>query len=384
MHVALISHDIVRGDGQGRVNVELAAHLLDAGVEVDLYADRVDTGLLEKGAAWIPVHPRAERVNLLRVWNFRRLANRLLDERAAMYDVILACGVVIDRPHTVNVAHFVHGTWLDSPYHPARRHTGPKAWYYKLYSRLNSRWEKEVWAQAQAIVAVSENVRQDIIDLGLPASKVQVIPNGVDVAEFSPGRPLRDRFGLPPTAPLALFTGDLRSPIKNVGSILEALEQTPSLHLALAGTLAGSPYPAYARRLGIDGRTHFLDYQTEIPDLMRSVDFLVLPSHQDAFGLVVTEAMASGLPVVVSKQVGAACLVDSSTGFIIDPPDNVPALASAFRHLVDDLALRKEMGRAGRKRALDASWSRMGERYVDLFRELIAPQPVVSVSLSGA
>jgi glycosyltransferase involved in cell wall biosynthesis len=384
MRIAIVSHDVITGDGQGRVNVELARHLLSVSAEVDIYADRIESTLLNQGAQWVPIHPRIDTPNLARVWDFRRIVDHHLQHRAHQYDVILACGVALSCPHTLNVAHFVHGTWLDSPYHPARRHAGPKAWYYMLYSRLNAHWEKEVWNRAQAVVAVSENVRRDIVDLGLSASKVHVIPNGVDVTEFRPGRPLRDRFGLPPSAPVALFTGDLRSPIKNVDSILEALQQTPSLHLALAGTLAGSPYPDYARRLGVDKRTHFLGYQTDIPDLMRSVDFLVLPSHQDAFGLVVTEAMASGLPVVVSNQVGAACLVDSSTGFIIDPPDDVPALTSAFRRLVESPLLRQEMGRAGRERSIDVSWSRMGERYVDLFRELIAPQPVVSLSLPGA
>jgi glycosyltransferase involved in cell wall biosynthesis len=59
-------------------------------------------------------------------------------------------------------------------------------------------------------------------------------------------------------------------------------------------------------------------------------------------------------------------------------------LTSAFRRLVESPLLRQEMGRAGRERSIDVSWSRMGERYVDLFRELIAPQPVVSLSLPGA
>ena len=383
MHVALISHDVIIGDGQGRVNVELIRHLISAGVQVDIYADRVAPDLLDHGAHWIPVHPRIDTINLARVWDFRRLVDQHLQTRANQYDIILGCGVVLSGPHTVNVAHFVHGTWIDSPYHPAHRYTGPKAWYYQLYSKLNARWEKHVWSNARAVVAVSENVRRDIIGLGVSSEKVQVIPNGVGIHEFKPGLANRTRFALPHNVPLALFIGDLRSPIKNVDSVLRALQRTPSLHLAIAGDVTASPYPNEARRLGIEDRTHFLGYQSDVPALMRSVDFLVLPSHQDAFGLVVTEAMASGLPVVVSKQVGASCLVDSSTGIVIDPPDDVSALASAYQRLTSQSDRRETMGQLARERALDVSWSRMGERYLNLFQSLTVSEPTFPTPTSS-
>jgi len=382
MHIALVSHDVITGDGQGRVNVELIRHLLSAGVKVDIYADRVAPDLLDRGARWIHIHPRIDAVNLARVWDFRRRVDQHLQTRVDQYDVILGCGVVLSGPHTVNVAHFVHGTWLDSPYHPANRYYGPKAWYYRLYSRLNARWEKQVWANSRTVVAVSENVRRDIVGLGIPAEKVQVIPNGVDVDEFTPGQSSRAHFGLPSDVPLALFVGDLRSPIKNVDSMLKALERTPSLHLAIAGDATASPYPTQAGRLDIDDRTHFLGYQSDIPSLMRSVDFLVLPSHQDAFGLVVTEAMASGLPVIVSEQVGASCLVDPSIGLVINPPDDVSALASAFQHLTSQADRRKKMGDRARERALDVSWARMGDRYLNLFQSMTGAKPKIPISTS--
>lgn len=378
MHVALISHDIYPGDGQGRVNYELARSLLAADVTVDLFADRIDESLLDLGARWIPVHPRGQSVNLLRVWHFRRLVNQLLDERADDYDVILACGVVLSRPHTINVAHFVHGTWINSPFHPARRHRGLRRWYYRLYSWLNARWEREVFAQADTVVAVSERVRDDLVHLGVPPNRLQTIPNGVDPSEFHPGPSNRRTFDLPDGPVLGLFVGDLQSPIKNLDTALRALAQVPQLHLAVAGTVDGSPYPEMAEDLGVADRTHFLDFQRDVASLMRCADFFVLPSHQDAFGLVVTEAMASGLPVVVSRAVGASYLVSEEAGIVIDSPDDTEAFATAFRHLASDSALRHRMGRAARSIALDCSWAAMGRRYLRLFRqhhERAAPQP---------
>lgn len=370
MHVALISHDIYPGDGQGRVNYELARYLLTHGVHVDLIADRIDETLLDLGATWIPVHPGGRTINLIRVWRFKRLVNAVLDARQNRYDVILACGVVLDRPHTVNVAHFVHGTWVGSPFHPSQHHHGPRRWYYRFYSWLNARWERAVFEQAEAVVAVSSNVGRDLVELGVPANRVHVISNGVDTDEFRPGPARRDKFQLPEHVTLGLFVGDLRSPIKNVDTVLHALARVPNLHLALAGTLKESPYPALAHELGVSERTHFIGFQHDVAGLMRSTDFFVLPSHQDAFGLVVTEAMASGLPVIVSPSVGASCLVDENIGIVVDPPDNIQALAHAFRDLASDVPRRLAMGRNARTNALSCSWSRMGKEYLDLFRML--------------
>jgi glycosyltransferase involved in cell wall biosynthesis len=372
MHVAIVSHDILRGDGQGRVNYELACHLLDHGIEVDLLADRVDSSLLDRGATWIPIRPSVRSVNLLRVWRFRHLADRALEARDDQYDIVLACGVVLDRPHTVNVAHFVHGAWIDSPYHASQQHDIPYSWYHRLYGALNARWEQDVWTKAEVIVAVSENVRRDIAELGVPPEHTKVIHNGVDTDEYSPGTGNRSRFDLPSDPVLALFAGDLQSPIKNLDTVLRALQCIPELHLAVAGTTDGSPYPALVDRLGLSNRVHFLGFRTDMADLMRSVDFFVLLSHQDAFGLTVTEAMASGLPVVVSREVGASGLVSQKEGIVVDPPDDVKAATEAFQYLTSNPEARRTMGAAARARASDHSWARMGDEYLALFRQLTA------------
>ena len=115
MRIAIVTHNVVQGDGQGRVNHELTRFLLRQGVEVELLADTVDPALVDAGATWTPIDS-TDAVNLARVWQFKRKANRMLDRRGDRFDAVLACGVVLDRPHAINAAHFVHGTWLHSPY----------------------------------------------------------------------------------------------------------------------------------------------------------------------------------------------------------------------------------------------------------------------------
>ena len=372
IHLAFITHNVIPGDGQGRVNFELARYFLLRGATVTLFADKVDRRLLEMGASWVPVHtgPLGEAVDLYKVWRFRELSDRILATMDHLFDVIMGCGVVTRFPHTVNAVHFVHGTWLRSPYHPARQSRHPRALYQKLFSQLNAEWEQEAFIQARQIVAVSEMVRDELIAVGVPPERIEVIVNGVDLAEFHPGRADRGRLGLPEGVPLALFVGDIRSTIKNLDGVLHALQQVPALHVAVVGRLPGSPYPALAEQLGVADRVHFLGFRRDVASLMRAVDFFVLPSRRDSCPLVLLEAMASGLPVIVSRQVGTANLVGEA-GFVIENPEDHEALAQAMAMLTREPDLRREMGRKARAVAEEHSWERMASRYAALFERLM-------------
>ena len=76
MKLTLVSHNIIRGDGQGRVNHAMVSHALQQGAQVTLVADAVDPGLVDAGARWIPVQVPLDRVNLWKTWAFARRANQ--------------------------------------------------------------------------------------------------------------------------------------------------------------------------------------------------------------------------------------------------------------------------------------------------------------------
>ena len=369
MNVAIVTHNVVKGDGQGRVNYELVRYLLHQGAKVDLIADQVADELLADGATWHPVHPGFDQFILLKVWRFKHMADRLLADIGDRYDIILACGVTCNCPHAVNAVHFVHGTWLRSPHHAAKVTQGLSAWYQWLFSTINARWEKQVFQQANTVVAVSDMVRQELIEIGVPSEKLEVIINGVDLDEYAPGFSDRATLGLPEAVPLGLFVGDIRSPIKNLDTALHALTESPEVHLAVAGSLEGSPYPALAEQLEIANRVHFLGFRRDVADLMRAADFFVLPSRRDSCPLVLLEALASGLPVITSRKVGTANLVENRCGFVLDDPENAEKLAHYLRTVSSNAERRHIMGCAAREVAEQHSWERMAERYMELFEE---------------
>jgi glycosyltransferase involved in cell wall biosynthesis len=369
MKVALVTHNVVRGDGQGRVCFELVRHALQAGVEVEMFADQVDEALVKAGARWTSVKPAAVPTNLYKVWDFARRADRALALRHGDFDIIHAHGHVLNTPHHVNTAHMIHAAWRNAPGYADACGRGWRGLYRRAYTNLNSRWERQTYGRASVVVAVSERVRADLRALGLPKAKVRVIHHGVDPAEYCPGSINRQALGIPAAGPLILFAGNLRTDLKNAGTLLKAMVQVPGASLALAGSVERSPFPALAARLGLTARIHFLGYRNDLPDLMRAADVFVLPSRYESFSLVLLEAMASGLPVVTARTVGAAELVSHACGIVLDDPNDESALGRALLALVNDEALRKRMGLAARQTAALHSWQRMAREYLQLYEE---------------
>jgi UDP-glucose:(heptosyl)LPS alpha-1,3-glucosyltransferase len=167
---------------------------------------------------------------------------------------------------------------------------------------------------SQVIIAVSEQVKRDILaNYSVPAEKIVVLYNGVDKDRFHPARrgevrdQVRNRWKIPVDAPLVLFVGSgFRR--KGLGRLL-SLWESPRLDkvfLLVVGTDARiGQYQSRADSVA-PGRIVFAGRQEDIENYYAAADGVALPSLQEAFGNVVLEALASGLPVLVSRDAGAS------------------------------------------------------------------------------
>ena len=369
MRFCIITAEIRRNHGQGRVNLEIAIEAARQGHEVLVLAERVDdlpaeiqkTAIVLRPPRWLPTRLLREQ---LFGW---RTTLRLRRRRDC--DAVLANGFVTWARCDVNAVHFVHASWLNSAYHPRRMQRDARSLYATLYSMLNVALERVAFGRASRLIAVSRSVAKDLERDKLPAHRVSVILNGVDTDEFHPGAEDLAKLGLPSGVKLALFAGDLKSPRKNLDTILRALPAVPDLHLAVAGREQGTPYPQMAHRLGIGARVHFLGFRQDMSALMRAVDLFVFPSRYEPCGLVLLEAMASGVPVVTARSVGIADLVDDRVGAVLEDCDDVDALAATLRSLIEDDHRRLTMGLRARALAESHSWSNMARCYVDVLSE---------------
>jgi glycosyltransferase involved in cell wall biosynthesis len=161
--------------------------------------------------------------------------------------------------------------------------------------------------------------------------------------------------GVPQEAAVVICVARL-APEKNIGTLLEAAARlTPSLprlHLLLVGKGPWKPTLEHqARMLGITDRLSFAGMRTDIPDLLGTSDLFCLPSRTEGLGIAVIEAMAMGLPAVVSRVGGLPEVVEDGVTGALVPPGDHGALAEAIAAILGDARRATQMGAAGRDRA---------------------------------
>ncbi len=371
MNIAIVSRYARKGDGQGRANREITLAALRAGHRVDLYADQVDQDIVDAGAVWVPVQPKTRSNDLAYGLQSIAAANRAIKGKRSTYDVIHGYGWTLDGAHHINTAQFVHTAWLRHRMHPSRMTTGPYALYQRLYTTLNAWGERKAFTDARRVIGASSTIRKELTSLcGIPDTKVGVVLNGVDLTEFHPGTENRMALGLPEGVFLALFAGDIRTGRKNLDGVLRALLSVPAVHLAVAGRVAGSPWPALADELGIADRVHFLDFRTDLASLMRAADCFVFPSRYEACALVLVEALASGLPVITAQTTGGAEAVGPDAGIVIDDTESVVEIAAALMEVSGRPELLPARRAAARTCALPLTWENIGAAYLKHYADV--------------
>jgi len=184
-----------------------------------------------------------------------------------------------------------------------------------------------------------------------------IVQNGLDIAPFQqlPARgELRRSLGISSTATVSLFVGRLHK-MKRVGPMVQAFarvaQELPSAHLVIAGPDedgSGQDAQEQAQTLGLSDRVHFtgLLTGTGLMQAYADADLLVLLSHRENFGMVVAEAMAAGVPVLISDQVGLAEEVkQANAGCVVS--SEAEEIARTWTQMLTSPALR-QMGSRGR------------------------------------
>lgn len=374
MKLCIVTPNVIKGDGQGRANYEIVWEAIRRGHHVTLLASRVDPELQQHSQVnWVSISVKDLPTYLLREIVFSWRSADWLRKHRQEFDLIQVYGAITSAPGDVNTVQFVHSGWLRSPAHISRIRRDYYGAYQWLYTVWNARLEKNAFRQAKVVVAVSEKIKKELLDLGIPDDSIRVILNGVDLQEFFPGSADRKELGLPEGVTLALFAGDIRSNRKNLDTVLHALVQVPNLHLAVLGNTQGSPYPQLAEKLELSTRVHFLGFRRDVAQIMKAVDLFVFPSRYEACTLVLLEALASGLPVVTAATAGGAEIVTPDCGVVLPDSEDVKGLAEALTMLQSNPDQRHQMGRTARTVAEQHSWVSKAQTYVDLLEELSKP-----------
>ncbi|MGL6340518.1 MAG: glycosyltransferase family 4 protein [Waterburya sp.] len=370
MKLCVVTHKLVKGDGQGRVNYEVVVEAIRQGHQVTILASQLDRELEQNQLLdWIYIPVKTFPTELLRNLAFSWQSARWIKKNRSQFDVVKINGAITSASAEFNAVHFVHSSWLKSPVHTWQQRKDIYGLYQWLYTFLNSYWEKQAFARVETVIAISQKVKQELLDIGVSENRLEVITNGVDLQEFTPGASIRSNLGISNDVVLALFAGDIRTPRKNLDTVLQAISEVSHLHLVVAGDTKNSPYPQLAEKLGIHNRVHFLGYRQDMSNLMKTVDLFVFPSRYEACSLVLLEAMASGIPVITSQTSGGAELVTPECGFVLSDPDDLSSLKEVLEQLISAPQLRKKMGLQARQIAEQNSWTQMANKYLELFKK---------------
>ena len=219
-----------------------------------------------------------------------------------------------------------------------------------------SRWDPAsrmsyLHPRLQNIICVSQAVRDYFMELGVTEDRLEVIWKGHDPSWYhaAPRKTLVE-CGIPETAFVAGFAGNIR-PVKGVNYLLEAFSKiapAENIHLLIAGEVRDKNVEALVGRYP---HVHFLGYREDATSLMGACDIMVMPSiEREGLPKAVLEAMAQGVPPVVTNVGGLPELVeDGESGYIV-PPKNASALLAAIREMAQDPIRRKSMGQAAAAR----------------------------------
>lgn len=228
----------------------------------------------------------------------------------------------------------------------------------KRHRRVINRW---LARRTDAILAVSETVRQDILRWdGVPAEKVRLLPNGIDLDPFlapADREAARRALALPPGLPVIGTVGRLEVQ-KAQDVLLRAVAVlrragTDAVLLLVGDGREREPLQALATSLGLRQRVRFLGTRRDLPLLYAAMDVFALPSRWEGMPLALIEAMAAAIPVVATPVGGVPSVVeDGATGHLV-PAEDVEALAAALAGALRDPATSRALAAAGRIRVME-------------------------------
>ena len=356
---------------------DLMNFLVEEGVDVHVYSSAFperDRRLLFRKVPVIP-HPKS-----LQCLSFAVNCRRMM--RKERFDVIVGIGDTLDadllQPHGG-----VHWKWFWRGIEGYRK---PVPWIFKLLGRVLSpkQWAKGFiedapYAKTKKVIAISDMVYRDISDYyGIPANRIAVIYNGVDIERFHPRNrkyreKIRERYGLTPADFVLLFVSH-NFRLKGLRYLIRALalikRKRENVKLLVIGRDRAEPYRRLAKKIGCADDVLFTGGVRDLERYYASADILVHPTFYDPCSLVVLEALASGLPVITTKYNGAGGIIEEGKeGFVLDNPRDVEAIAEKILYFSQPRIL-KEASRAARRLGERYSYERCYREILKVFQEI--------------
>ncbi len=359
------------------------------GCEVHLYSQRVEdlavvtpaqhVDSTSRAIIWHPV-PALPGPHLLQ-FLFWLAANKLCRLRdrwlhGIRFDAVFSPGINATDANVVLVHAVFHRL---KELQVSRTSSGLRALHRSLYYQLLCALESRVYGQKNVrLAAVSQHAANQLSQY-FGRQDVAIVPNGVDLSHFSPSARIprraqaRQTLCCPEGVPLLLLVGnDLRN--KGLPTLLQALAQCRDLpwHLCVVGSDSSGEHLLEIAQRQLQGRVTFAGETADILTYYAAADIYVAPSLEDSFNLPALEAMACGLPIILSSSAGMSdYLKDGADSLVLRNPRDANELAAALQRLLADSSLRATIGTNATPAAACFSWDRHAEEIHRLLRDAV-------------
>jgi len=257
-----------------------------------------------------------------------------------------------------------------------------KALDHRIYRRLAAFVEGLIFGHngSEVHIVVSQSMKREFIrHYGDAAESIIVIPNGVDLKMFNPAnRPLyrdrtRQKHGISRSDLVLMFAGsdwERKGVLYVIGAL--SLLPRPDVKLLVVGSGDAKFYGQLAELKQVKERIIFVPHPNNLQEYYAASDVFVLPTIYEPFGLVIIEAMASGLPVITSRVAGAADFItDGADGLLLSDPGDINDLAAKIELLFSNAELRKTMGERARETAEKLSWDWVAQKTLEVYNSVL-------------
>jgi L-malate glycosyltransferase len=250
---------------------------------------------------------------------------------------------------------------------------------------MQRRVQRHVCRLADCILVNADAVRQWLINDGYDASRIVVIPNGIDLRRFDGGdrEAVRRSLGVPEAARLVGVISRL-SPLKGIEDFLHAAASIAAKADDTRFVIVGEPSPVsnrpyldqlrdLAQQLGIGGKVLFTGLRSDVPALLSALDVSVMPSLNEALSNVLLESMAATTPLVATDVGGTSEAIADGVNGVLVAPSNPPLLAAAIERLLAAPAQARELAHNARRTIEDRfSLDRMVQATECLYGRLLS------------
>jgi glycosyltransferase involved in cell wall biosynthesis len=255
-----------------------------------------------------------------------------------------------------------------------------------LKSRVYGIAERYLGRIGNLLIAVSEDERDHAISLGVPATSIAVVGNGIAPPSLSDRKAARTELGLASDAIVVGFVGrmfDQKAPQVLIRAFAKCINRHPQVILAMVGDgPLRKQLEELAAELGVSEQIHWLGARNG-QQAMPAFDLFVLSSHYEGMPYVILEAAHAGLPIVATRVSGVSSVVcDLENGLTVEPGD-VDGMARAIDTLLSDAELRARFSTSSRSRVREWTCDRMVSDVVTLYETMMnetGPSNVVSAS----